>query len=177
MTLVELNLIKNIVGKYLNYDFNNKRKNKKRIREYVEARMIYFYLCRQLSHMSLADIGATIKPVKDHSTVLHGCRTMDGLIKFDKKISFIYQDLYNIVGKSLTDLRDKGEDMLSYEEQILRIQELEQQNEKILKENIKILKRLDDFEKVLYRHKKYLREQGYMVEKSKTFKILETNAI
>ena len=30
MTLIELNLIKSIVGNYLNYDFNNKRKEQKK---------------------------------------------------------------------------------------------------------------------------------------------------
>jgi len=170
----EIKLIKEIVGKFLNYDFEDRKQNKQRVRANVEARMFYFYLCRNLTKLPLAAIGTTLKPRKDHSSVLHNCRTMENLIKHDKRLLFAYEHMYNITVKAL-DGADKY--MYSYEEQTYKIKELEKKNEKLIKQNIKIIKKLNQFSKTLENHKTYLKEQGYYLNMSKTFKILETNNI
>lgn len=188
MNLVQLNLIRSIVGKYLGYDFKNRKHNKTRVREFVEARMIYFYLCRNFLNLPLADIGKTIYPKKDHATVLHGYRTIQNLIQFDKQKALIVDDLTSLVGRALTDLENSGDDMLSYEQQILKIDELQQEIDTLKtkfqdeidtlrRENIKILERLNKFRKSLNAHKKYLNDVGYDLNKSKTFKLLDVNTI
>jgi len=177
MNLVQLNLIRSIVGKYLGYDFKNRKHNSTRVREFVEARMIYFYLCRNFLNLPLASIGKTIYPKKDHATVLHGYKTIQNLIQVDKKLALIVDDLTSLVGRALSELENSADDMLSYEQQILKIDELQQEIDKLRKENIEILQRFNKFKKSLDAHKKYLSECGYEINMSNTFKLLDTNTI
>jgi chromosomal replication initiator protein len=58
--------------------------SKKRTREIAQARQLAMYLCKQYaSHIPLATIGASIGG-KNHSTVLHACKTVANLIETDK---------------------------------------------------------------------------------------------
>ncbi len=58
--------------------------SKKRTREIAQARQLAMYLCKQYaSHIPLVTIGATIGG-KNHSTVLHACKTVANLIETDK---------------------------------------------------------------------------------------------
>lgn len=170
----EIKLIQEIIGNYLNYDLKDERQNKLRLRANVEARMFYFLLCRRLTKLPLAAIGMTIKPRKDHSTVLHNSKTLEHLMKHDKRLAFAFEDMYNIAEKGLDGVDNY---MYTYEEQTYKIKELEKKNEKLIKQNIKIIKKLNQFSKTLENHKTYLKQQGYYLNMSKTFKILETNNI
>ena len=164
----KIKLIQEIVGKYLNYDFKVKEQNKSRLRANVEARMLYFYLCRDLTPLPLSAIGETIKPRKDHATVLHACTTLKNLISYDRKLSFIYNDIYNTISKTLKDI--KKNHTYSYEEQMLKIQELEEQNREMNK-------KMNSIQQSLKSHARYLRLQGYEFNKSNLFKILNTRYI
>ena len=170
----EIKLIQEIVEKYLNYDLKDERQNKLRLRANVEARMFYFLLCRKLTKLPLAAIGMTIKPRKDHSTVLHNSRTLENIMKHNKRLAFAFEDMYNIAQKALDGV-DKY--MYTYEEQTVKIQELEEKNRILVRQSSEIIKRLNKFEKTLNNHKKYLKESGYDLNKSKAFKILDTNTI
>ena len=170
----EIKLIQEIIENYLNYDLKDERQNKLRLRGNVEARMFYFLLCRRLTKLPLAAIGMTIRPRKDHSTVLHNSRTLENLMKHNKRLAFAFEDMYNIAKKAID-----GADnyMYTYEEQTVKIQELEEKNMILVRQNSEIIKRLNKFEKTLNNHKRYLKESGYDFSKSKTFKLLDTNTI
>ena len=170
----EIKLIQEIVGNYLNYDLKDERQNKLRLRANVEARMFYFLLCRRLTKLPLAAIGMTIKPRKDHSTVLHNSKTLEHLMKHDKRLAFAFEDMYNIVEKGLDGVDNY---MYTYEEQTYKIKELEKKNKTLVRQNSQIIRRLNEFEKTLNNHKKYLKESGYDFSKSKTFKLLDTKTI
>ncbi len=174
MTHREAEIIKKIVGKYLKYDFSNKLNNKLRLREYVEARMFYFLITREVTRLPLAIIGKTINPIKDHSTVLHNCNTLKNYLETDARIKFLYKDILNLV---LRKLNGTDEIELTHEEQKTKIYNLEKDNEILLKENIKLMKSLKKIKVSLSEHKRYLVEQGYDISRSQTFKILETNNI
>ena len=170
----EIKLIQEIIKNHLNYNLKNERQNKLRLRANVEARMFYFLLCRSLTKLPLAAIGMTISPRKDHATVLYACNTLTNLMKHDKRMAFAYEDMYNIAQKALG-----GADnyMYSYEEQTAKIQELQEKNRILVRQNSEIIKRLNIFEKTLNNHKRYLKESGYVLGRSKTFKLLDTNTI
>lgn len=62
-----------------------------RMRPLVEARQIAFYLMRQLSGLTLTQIGEIFG--RDHSTVIYGINTVNDLLKvdvpFQKKVHYI----------------------------------------------------------------------------------------
>lgn len=61
-----------VVADYL---CNSSMLDKNRKRENVKARQITHYCLRELTSMSLADIGLRVG-AKDHSTILHSCRAV-----------------------------------------------------------------------------------------------------
>ena len=79
--------IKEIVENY----FKIKLDSKTRIRQYVEARAIYYKLLRENTRMSLADIGKTTS--RDHATALHSIRKIEDWLQFDKQLRQDYNTL------------------------------------------------------------------------------------
>ena len=78
--------------------FKNTRK-----RDIVVPRQIFFYFCWKHSKDSLRNIGETAleygrKTPYDHATVLHGKKTIEGLLTWDKKLEkemeIIEQDVF-----------------------------------------------------------------------------------
>ena len=68
-----------------------------RKRQFVQARQISMYLCRNLiSNCSLATIGAETGG-KDHSTVLHSCSIVSDLMSTDKVFKKYVTDIQNIL--------------------------------------------------------------------------------
>ena len=170
----EIEIIRKVVGKYLKYNFSNEKNNKLRIRAYVEARMIYFLIAREITKLPLSILGDSIKPHKNHATVLHSCTTMKNYIETDARMRFLYKDILNLVMK---ELEGSNNVELTHEEQKIKIYNLEYEKELLLKDNLKLVKTLQDFKSSLKAHKTYLKEGGYNFSYSKTFKILETNNI
>lgn len=73
-----------------NVDDVFKKKNTKinRVRRNVEARQMYYYLCRRLTDLSLQEIGRIeignyFAHVYDHSTVIHGSKTWEDIISYN----------------------------------------------------------------------------------------------
>ena len=79
--------IKQIVENY----FKIKLDSKTRIRQYVEARAIYYKLLRENTRMSLAAIGKTTS--RDHATALHSIRKIEDWLQFDKQLRQDYNTL------------------------------------------------------------------------------------
>ena len=77
-----LDLIKQTVGHYFNINLEDETNNKSRKRDNVESRMVYFHLSRFFTKKSLGDLGRSIKPHKDHSTVLHNIVQTENLLAF-----------------------------------------------------------------------------------------------
>ena len=73
--------IKQIVESY--FDLSISRNTRKR--PYVEARAIYFKLCREFTNFSLEQIGKSVN--RDHASVLHGCRSINTWVEVDKRIN------------------------------------------------------------------------------------------
>jgi len=80
---LDIDYIKKIVCRYFNIpvealDYNTRK------REIVKSRQIAMFFSRKLTKSSLATIGYKIGR-KDHSTVLHACKTVNNLIETDRE--------------------------------------------------------------------------------------------
>lgn len=67
---------------------------KSRKQVYIQARYIYFYLCRNFTNFSLAKIGASVG--KDHATVLNGLKKLDGLRQGYGSVNDNFYELYSL---------------------------------------------------------------------------------
>jgi len=65
---------------------------KSRKREIVQARQLAMYFAKNLTNSSLAVIGMQIGN-RDHSTVLHACKTVADLLQTDKQLKAIYDEI------------------------------------------------------------------------------------
>lgn len=74
--------IRGVVFDYYGIDPSHKM-DKNRKREIVQARQVSMYFCKGLTKESLAIIGDEIGG-KDHSTVLHACKTVNNLMDTDR---------------------------------------------------------------------------------------------
>lgn len=82
-------------------DYYNMRvsdlKSKKRNRQIARPRQIAMALSKELTNLSLPDIGDAFGG-RDHTTVLHACRKINTLIKEDALIKDDYNSLLKILG-------------------------------------------------------------------------------
>ena len=76
----KLQIIEAEVCNYLRIDAS-KLHTRNRKREVCEARFAVFSFGREFTRMSLGAMGREYN--KDHASVLHGCRTIDNLIRFN----------------------------------------------------------------------------------------------
>ena len=129
---------------------------KTRVRSVVEARAIYYYLCRKYTNYTTAEIGETVG--KDHSTVLHGLKSIEDWMRFDPnfnkeldlcdlKIKYIYQVLQD--------------EELTVEEALSNLFTLEEENKKLLQTNIELLSLIEKMEENQRLQDKYLIRAGY----------------
>ena len=81
-------------------DFYNMRvsdlKSKRRSRQIARPRQLAMALAKELTNLSLPDIGDAFGG-RDHTTVLHACRKVDDLIKSDSKIKEDFDSLQKIL--------------------------------------------------------------------------------
>jgi len=79
--------------------------NPTRKREIVEARQKAMKLAKEFTSASLATIGSEIGS-KDHTTVLHACKTVDNLMDTDRSYRGQYLAMYIKVGRIINALPD-----------------------------------------------------------------------
>ena len=82
-------------------DYYNMRvvdlKSKKRNRQIARPRQIAMALSKELTNLSLPDIGDAFGG-RDHTTVMHACRKINDLVKEDALIKDDYNSLFKILG-------------------------------------------------------------------------------
>ncbi len=88
---VTINNIQKRVAEYFNIRVSDLL-SKKRNRNYVRPRQIAMALAKELTNMSLPEIGDAFGG-RDHTTVIHACRKIDELIQADAKMEEDYNNL------------------------------------------------------------------------------------
>ena len=121
-------LIKRRINDYFDIDIDKPT----RIEKYVEARMIYYWLCYYFTNMNLSKIAKTVN--KNHATVLHGIKNFPIFMETDKDFKEKFLAIYDTLKE---DVQKKTEQM-SLQELTFRYNQLLMENGK-LKETIKNL--------------------------------------
>jgi chromosomal replication initiation ATPase DnaA len=121
-----------IIRKRINEFFGIDIDEPTRIEKYVEARMIYYWLCYYFTNMNLSRIAKTVN--KNHATVLHGIKNFPNFMDTDKQFKEKFLAIYDTLKE---DVQKKTEQM-SLQELTFRYNQLLMENGK-LKETIKNL--------------------------------------
>ena len=160
---MDTKIIKKIINDSLEYDLNDEQKNKRRIREHVDIRRMYFGLCREYTPLSLAEIGKTIKPKKDHATVLYNVRELKDLMFIDKKLRMKYDNLRSRVEFIKSQVNNSEIDFITA---LNRLEAMEEKNMNLMKQNADLLNQIDELNGKIKRQNKYLIENGYQIKRS-----------
>tara|TARA_R110002049_G_scaffold7587_2_gene43494 strand:+ start:832 stop:1287 length:456 start_codon:yes stop_codon:yes gene_type:complete len=110
--------IKEIVENY--FEISISRNTRKR--QYVEARAIYFKLCREFTQLSLEQIGKSVN--RDHASVLHGVKSINTWVQVDKRMNNNMRILKN---KIVNYQKEKDETVELNESIVLKYIQLKEQ--------------------------------------------------
>ena len=110
--------IKQIVESY--FEISISRNTRKR--QYVEARAIYFKLCRIFTQLSLEQIGKSVN--RDHASVLHGVKSINTWVQVDKRMNNNMRILKN---KIVNYQKEKDETVELNESIVLKYIQLKEQ--------------------------------------------------
>lgn len=87
--------VQETVAKYFNVNVTE-LKGSKRSNDITFPRQIAMYLCRNVAHMSLPQIGSEFGK-RDHTTVIHACNKIEKQIKEDSNTKMIVESVKNVL--------------------------------------------------------------------------------
>lgn len=93
--IVSSDYIQEVVAKYFNLNPKD-LKSAKRSNDLAYPRQIAMYLCRDIAQMQLAKIGDSFGK-RDHTTVMHACRKIEGEIKENGNTKLIVDSVRNLI--------------------------------------------------------------------------------
>lgn len=160
---MDIKMIKRIVSESTGIDLNNEQLNSKRIAENVEARTMYFSLAREFTHLSLSQIGNSIKPKKDHATVLYSVRKAKDFCIIDKNFRQKLENLRSRMKFLKTQVEESEIDFITA---LNRLERMESTNIKLIDQNADLLKQITELNDKIKRQNKYLTENGYKINRS-----------
>ena len=94
---INVDLIQKVVAEYFGLKLAD-MKSSKRLKNFVQARQIAIWLCRDMTKSSYPDIGAKFGG-KDHSTVIYAAKKIDLALKDDTKLSKMIEEIKLILLK------------------------------------------------------------------------------
>jgi hypothetical protein len=156
-------MIKKVVTEATGIDLNDKKLNSRRISENVEARTMYFSLAREFTALSLADIGKSINPRKDHATVLYSIRKAKDAIRFDKSFRQKLENLRSRVEFLRVQVEESEIDFITA---LNRLEKMEEHNMVLIGQNSQLLKQIENLNGKIERQNRYLIENGYKINRS-----------
>ena len=165
---MDIETIKEVVKNTTEMNITDPAITSVRKREYVVARMYYYGLCREYTTFSLNEIGRTLRPSKDHATVLHGIRSLKKEMSYNKTVQAEYTNLRSRI-EFIKQKKEK--ENISFAASLHNLQIMEAMNGELIEENKKLLLELNDLKDKIKKQNKYLEEQGYKTNMNRTTKI------
>ena len=89
--MVSIENIQKTVSEYYNIKLSDLL-SKRRSRSITRPRQLAMALTKELTNHSLPEIGEAFNG-RDHTTVLHACKVIDGKMKKNKRVSGIISDI------------------------------------------------------------------------------------
>jgi len=146
-------MIKEIVDNY--FELNLKRNTRKR--QYVEARAIFYKLCREFTKLSLEEIGEQVN--RDHASVLHGIRSLNNWIEYDNRI----KNNLRILRNKVRNFEDEKDNVIELDESIVlkyvQLKEQVKEQEEIINDLRNALK---DITEKHTRREKFYQKYGFI---------------
>ena len=146
-------MIKEIVDNY--FELNLKRNTRKR--QYVEARAIFYKLCREFTKLSLEEIGKQVD--RDHASVLHGIRSLNNWIEYDNRI----KNNLRILRNKVRNFEDEKDNVIELDESIVlkyvQLKEQVKEQEEIINDLRNALK---DITEKHTRREKFYQKYGFI---------------
>lgn len=104
-----------VVCRELQMNFEEVKNRKTRLRDFVYARQLYAYFCKQYTNESLSKIGKFIN--KDHATMIHSINQIKGYYEFDNIIQNDVNKLetilkHKVVNMTTTQREKIGEEII-----------------------------------------------------------------
>ncbi len=122
--MIDIKLQHKII-KIINNTFQIDILNRTRKREYVEGRMIYYKILRDL-HYGYKAIGRTL--YKDHSTVIHAVRAFDDVTTYDKELYNKYEVIKELI---LEGIHEPATQEDTYQQLMNKVIHLEKENKRL----------------------------------------------
>ena len=108
-----------VICRELQMDFDEVKNRKTRLREFVYARQLYAYFCKQYTNESLSKIGQFIN--KDHATMIHSINQIKGYYEFDNATQNDVKKLETILKHKVVNMTTTQREKIS-DEIILKYQ-------------------------------------------------------
>ena len=97
-TAISVDLIIDMVSRYYNISVED-IKGKKRTANIAQARQVAMFITRDMTNLSLEDVGREFGG-KDHTTVLHSIKKVEGTLQIDPKLDRDISELKENIKKS-----------------------------------------------------------------------------
>jgi len=153
-------IIKELVIDETKVDLNNPDIVKRRTSKCVYARMHYYKLVREYTNMSLHQIARTLKPAKDHATVLHGLKLFEDMHESYQHVRDTHKQLKMRVDYILRLQEQEG---LTFEQSISKLQTLEEVNKNLIDQNKNLIHQINQLHERIERQNQYLVGRGHKV--------------
>lgn len=151
---MDIKIIKELVKSTTMVDIDTKR----RLRPIVEARALYYKLCRDYTFHSLAEIGKSVG--RDHATVLWGIQNFNNWSDQNVTLKSTYLNLKT----SIEDLINEESVLNASKEGMLKKYLLiKEQNLKLTEVSKELSKELEKVKLELKKRNEYFRDNGYVV--------------
>jgi len=149
-------MTKEIINEIVDQYFELKINTPTRKRPYIEARAVYYKLCREFTNLTLENIGWDFG--KNHATVLNGIRQLDNWMNHDSRI----KNNYKILKNKIFNIEQEEEVIEINEGLVLRYATLKQQVKNLQEANQELCKQLQEITEKHNRREKFYQKYGFI---------------
>ena len=149
-------MTKEIINEIVDQYFELKINTPTRKRPYIEARAVYYKLCREFTNLTLENIGWDFG--KNHATVLNGIRQLDNWMNHDSRI----KNNYKILKSKIFNIEQEEEVIEINEGLVLRYATLKQQVKNLQEANQELSKQLQEITEKHNRREKFYQKYGFI---------------
>jgi len=151
---MEIETIKQLVNKNTKVNIDTRRRH----RDIVEARALYYKLCREYTFKSLSEIGKSVS--RDHATVLWGLKNFENWANQNVALKSTYLNIKTKIETIQAENIDSNQAKQDFINRWLKVKE---DNESLVITNQELVKELKMVTKKLKKRNDYFKKNGYII--------------